>query len=70
MHWCLLLSVANTFEDFDLMNFVFVVFRETEEDWDLDIKEDVEEECTKLGAPPVHIYVDKNSQVLKIEKIW
>ncbi len=36
--------------------------RETEPDWDLDIKEDVQEECSKYG-PVKHIYVDKHSLV-------
>lgn len=35
---------------------------ETEPDFDLDIKEDVEEECEKMGSKPRHAFVDKNSQ--------
>lgn len=35
---------------------------ETEADWDLDIKEDVEAEVSKYGQLK-HIFVDKNSQV-------
>lgn len=35
---------------------------ESEPNWDMDIKEDVEEECSRFGALK-HIYVDKNSLV-------
>ena len=36
---------------------------ETDEDWDLDIRDEVLEECTKKHGPVVHMFVDKNSQV-------
>ena len=35
--------------------------RETTEDWDKEIGEDVKEECSKFGAVN-HIYVDRNSK--------
>jgi len=43
---------------------MFDAAQETEEDWDLDIKMEIEEECSKLGSEPVHVFVDKNSQGL------
>lgn len=38
------------------------VARETEPNWDADIRDDVYEECAKFGGV-IHIYVDKLSQV-------
>lgn len=35
---------------------------ESEPDFDLDIKEDVEAECSKSGGLPTHLFVDKQSQ--------
>ncbi|MBA0823492.1 hypothetical protein Goarm_020221, partial [Gossypium armourianum] len=43
-----------------LLKNMFDPATETEPDFDLDIKEDVEEECSKYGRVK-HIYVDKNS---------
>lgn len=43
-----------------LLNNMFDPSVETEPDFDLDIKEDVQEECQKFGAVK-HIFVDKNS---------
>ncbi|KAK8644484.1 hypothetical protein V6N13_123790 [Hibiscus sabdariffa] len=43
-----------------LLKNMFDPSTETEPDFDLDIKEDVEEECSKYGRVK-HIYVDKNS---------
>ncbi|KAG8497257.1 hypothetical protein CXB51_008495 [Gossypium anomalum] len=43
-----------------LLKNMFDPATETEPDFDLDIKEDVEEECSKYGRV-IHIYVDKNS---------
>ncbi|KAB2058394.1 hypothetical protein ERO13_A11G223300v2 [Gossypium hirsutum] len=43
-----------------LLKNMFDPTTETEPDFDLDIKEDVEEECSKYGRVK-HIYVDKNS---------
>ncbi|GKU95161.1 hypothetical protein SLEP1_g8556 [Rubroshorea leprosula] len=43
-----------------LLKNMFDPATETEPDFDLDIKEDVEEECNKYGRVK-HIYVDKNS---------
>ncbi|XP_078173429.1 uncharacterized protein LOC144567217 [Carex rostrata] len=43
-----------------LLKNMFDPSTETEPDFDLDIKEDVQDECTKYG-PLKHIYVDKNS---------
>lgn len=43
-----------------LLNNMFDPGTETEPDFDVDIKEDVEEECSKCGRV-IHIYVDKNS---------
>ena len=37
-------------------------FRETEEGWEEDIRDEVLIECSKHG-PIVHIYVDKQAQV-------
>lgn len=45
-------------------------FREKEDGWELDIRDDVLEECSKFG-PIVHIHVDKNSpQVIQLIPIW
>lgn len=41
---------------------LFSVARETEPNWDADIRDDVYEECGKFGGV-IHIYVDKLSQV-------
>ena len=38
-------------------------FRETEPDWELDIRNDVLEEVTKMGIV-VHISIDKNFSIL------
>ncbi|PON83538.1 Splicing factor-like protein [Trema orientale] len=43
-----------------LLNNMFDPATEVEPDFDVDIKEDVEEECSKCGRV-IHIYVDKNS---------
>ncbi|PKI70320.1 hypothetical protein CRG98_009286, partial [Punica granatum] len=43
-----------------LLKNLFDPATETEPDFELDIKEDVEEECSKYGRV-IHIYVDKNS---------
>ncbi|XP_024029118.1 RNA-binding protein 39 [Morus notabilis] len=43
-----------------LLNNMFDPATETDPEFDVDIKEDVEEECSKCGRV-VHIYVDKNS---------
>ncbi|KAF5480693.1 hypothetical protein F2P56_001423 [Juglans regia] len=43
-----------------LLKNMFDPATETEPDFDMDIKEDVEEECSKYGRVR-HIYVDKNS---------
>ncbi|KAJ6304739.1 hypothetical protein OIU78_020333 [Salix suchowensis] len=43
-----------------LLKNMFDPATETEPDFDLDIKEDVEEECSKYGQVE-HIFVDKNS---------
>ncbi len=43
------------------MTFLVVLLcRENEAGWDLEIKDDVIEECRKHGGV-IHIYVDKNS---------
>lgn len=43
------------------MKFLVVLpYRENDPGWDLEIKDDVIEECRKHGGI-VHIYVDKNS---------
>lgn len=39
-----------------------MVCRETDPNWDLDIGNDVKDECEKFG-PVQHHYVDKNSKV-------
>lgn len=36
--------------------------RETDADWDKDIREEVLEECTEKFGPVAHIHVDKHSQ--------
>ncbi|KAK4788218.1 hypothetical protein SAY86_019537 [Trapa natans] len=46
--------------EFLLLKNMFDPAAETEPDFDLDIKDDVEEECSKFGTVK-HIYVDKNS---------
>ncbi|KAJ0971995.1 hypothetical protein J5N97_019954 [Dioscorea zingiberensis] len=46
--------------EYILLRNMFDPKTETEPDFDLDIKEDVQEECSKFG-PLRHIYVDKNS---------
>ena len=38
----------------------FLYFRETQMNWDVEIRDDVIEECTKHGGV-LHIYVDKAS---------
>jgi hypothetical protein len=45
-----------------LLKNLFDPTTETEEDWHLDIAEDVKEECGKHG-PVDHIFVDKDSRV-------
>lgn len=48
-----------------LLKNLFDPTTETEEDWHLDIAEDVKEECGKHG-PVDHIFVDKDSRVRSI----
>lgn len=47
---------------FLLLRHMFNPAEETDEDWELDIRDEVLEECTKKHGPVVHIFVDKNSQ--------
>lgn len=37
---------------------MFYIFMQTDPDFDMDIKDDVEEECSKYGRVK-HIYVDR-----------
>lgn len=45
-----------------LIKNMFSAAEESGENWDIEIGEDVKEECSKYG-PVVHVHVDKNSQV-------
>lgn len=47
----------------------FFYIRENDPGWDIDIQDDVIEECNKHGGV-VHIYVDKNSAQVRFAKIF
>lgn len=47
---------------FLVLRYMFNPAEETEEDWDVDIRDEILEECSKKHGPIVHIFVDKTSQ--------
>ena len=61
MHACLLARLLNPFPPFFLSSLLSLCCRETEENWEAEIADDVGGECSKYG-PVQHVYVDKNSR--------